>query len=163
MLPSLALAFIVGLLLGSQISYFPLSISFVLFILALLGVGLERFALLPVRQVTWCYGLLLIGVVYWTIIAGSAVRDPSPTPVDETIVDLSGRIDAPVQQSPDRFLIIVKLDEVNFESWSSNRVGLTWRSTERQGFPCVWIVVRPRHSPPIRSHISTGYVCLWYI
>ncbi len=163
MLPSLALAFIVGLLLGSQISYFPLSISFVLFILALLGVGLERFALLPVRQVTWCYGLLLIGVVYWTIIVGSTVRDPGSTPVDETIVDLSGRIDAPVQQSPDRFLIVVKLDEVNSESWSSKRVRLTWRAPERQVFHGDRIGFRARLRPPTGSLNPGGFDYAGYL
>ena len=63
MLSCLILSIVAGLLLGSQIPYFPLATFFALLLIALVCVALERFALLPARQVTWCYGLLLIGVV----------------------------------------------------------------------------------------------------
>jgi competence protein ComEC len=157
MLPSLALAFIVGLLLGSQIPYFPLSISFVLFILALLGVGLERFALLSIRQVTWCYGLLLTGVVYWTIMVGPPVHDQGATQVDEAVLDLNGRIVAPVQQSTDRLLMVVKLDKETPESWSSKHIRLTWRAPDRQVFHGDRIRFRTRLRPPSGSLNPGGF------
>jgi hypothetical protein len=71
MLPSLALAFIAGLLLGSQIPYFPLSTALALLLAAFAGVALERFALVPVRSVTWCDGLLLGGVIYLDVHGGA--------------------------------------------------------------------------------------------
>jgi hypothetical protein len=43
MLPSLALAYIAGLPLGSHIPYFPLSTSLGLLVIAIAGVTLERF------------------------------------------------------------------------------------------------------------------------
>jgi competence protein ComEC len=163
MLPSLALAFIAGLLLGSQIPYFPLSTSFGLLVVALVCVALERFALLPVRRVTWCYGLLLTGVVYWTIMVGPAVRDHGTTQVDEVVLDLSGRIVAPVQQSTDRLLMVVKLDEVSPESWSSKHVRLTWRAPERQVFHGDRISFRARLRPPTGSLNPGGFDYVAYL
>jgi competence protein ComEC len=157
MLPSLVLAFISGLLLGSQIPYFPLSTSFALLFIALVGVTLERLALVPVRPVTWCYGLLLCGVVYWTSMVGPAARDPGATQLDEAVVELSGRIVAPVQQSTDRFLKVVKLDEAASEPWSSKRVRLTWRAPERQVFHGDRIGFRARLRPPTGSLNPGGF------
>jgi competence protein ComEC len=62
------------------------------------------------------------------------VRDPGATQIDESFAELSGRIEAPVQQSADRFLMIVRLDEVTPESSSPTRVKLPWRGPERQVF-----------------------------
>jgi len=63
MLPSLVLAFSAGLLLGSQISYFPLSTFFARLLLALVCVAFERFALRPARHVRWGYRLTVLGGV----------------------------------------------------------------------------------------------------
>jgi competence protein ComEC len=157
MLPSLALAFIAGLLLGSQIPYFPLSTSVAFLVIALVGVTLERFALVPVRSVTWCYGMLLGGVIYWTCMVGPAVRDPGATQLDESFMELTGRIVAPVQQSADRSLMIVRLDEVTSESWSSKRVRLTWRVPERQVFHGDRIGFRARLRTPTGSLNPGGF------
>ncbi|HEY6973974.1 MAG TPA: ComEC/Rec2 family competence protein, partial [Nitrospiraceae bacterium] len=157
MLPSLALAFIAGLLLGSQVPYFPLSVSFALLVVALIGVALERSTLIPARLVSWCYGVLLLGVVYWTIVVGTTVHDPGTARLDEGFLNLSGRIVEPVQQSADRFLIIVKLDESASESWRSQRVRLTWRAPERQVFHGDRIAFRARLRPPTGSLNPGGF------
>ncbi len=157
MLPSLALTFIAGLFLGSQISYFPLSVLLVLVLVAFGGVTLERLAQLPVRYVTWCYGLLLGGVVYWTFVVGPAVRDPDAALFDDTFVEVTGRIVAPVQQSPDRFLMIVKLDEATPEPWARKRVRLTWRVPERQVFHGDRIGFRTRMRAPSGSLNPGGF------
>jgi len=60
MLPSLTLAFIDGLLLGSQVSYFPLVISCVLLLVVFVGVAFERSAVIPARLGSWCLGCLLV-------------------------------------------------------------------------------------------------------
>lgn len=157
MLPSLACAFIAGLFLGAQVPYFPLSVSFALLVAALIAVVLERMALIPVHPATWCYGFLLLGVVYWTIMVGAAVHDPAAIPFDEAVLDLSGRIVAPVQQSPDRFLLIVKLDEATSASWSSKRVRLTWRTPDRQVFYGDRIGFRARLRQPTGSLNPGGF------
>ena len=50
MLPSLTVAFIAGLLVGSQIPYFPLSTSFLLLLTALGTIVLERLNRFSVRR-----------------------------------------------------------------------------------------------------------------
>jgi hypothetical protein len=62
MLPSLTVVFIVGLFIGSQIQYFPLSTSFLLLLAGLGAVALERFNRVSARDSTWHYGILLVGV-----------------------------------------------------------------------------------------------------
>src|SRR5215475_14461317 len=52
MLPPLTVAFIVGLVAGSQIPYFPLSTSFLLLLVALVAILLERFTWFSVHQAT---------------------------------------------------------------------------------------------------------------
>jgi competence protein ComEC len=163
MLPSLAIACIGGLLLGSQVPYFPLSVFFALLVVALIGVAFERSALIPARLVSWCYGALLLGVVYWTIMVGTAVHDPGAARLDEAMLNLSGRIVAPVQQSADRFLIIVKLDESASESWPSQRVRLTWRAPERQVFHGDRIAFRAHLRPPTGSLNPGGFDYATYL
>ena len=76
MLPSLTVAFIAGLLVGSQIPYFPLSASFLLLLSALGAFALERLNRFSVRQATWLYGALLVGVVHWSVTVNLAAHDP---------------------------------------------------------------------------------------
>ena len=56
MLPSLTVAFITGLLVGSQIPYFPLSASFLLFLIAVGIFIIETLNRFSVRKATWLYG-----------------------------------------------------------------------------------------------------------
>ena len=74
MLPSLTVAFITGLLVGSQISYFPLSASFLLLLAALGSFVLERLNRFTARRATWLYGALLGGVVYWSVAVNLAAH-----------------------------------------------------------------------------------------
>lgn len=77
MLPSLAVAFIAGLLIGSQIPYFPLSTSVLLFLVALGTCVFERrLNRVTIRQATWLYGVLLGGVVYWAVAVNLVGQDP---------------------------------------------------------------------------------------
>jgi len=69
MLPTLTMSFVAGLLLGSQILYFPLSTSFPLLLSALGAFALERRNLVSIRQATCLYGALLAGVAYWSVVA----------------------------------------------------------------------------------------------
>ncbi len=110
MLPSLAVAFIAGLLVGSQLPYFPLSASFLLFIAALGAFILERFNRFTVRQATWLYGALLAGVVYWAVAVCLVPQDPLIDHSTDAMTEVSGRIVAPVQQASDRLVMIVRSD-----------------------------------------------------
>jgi competence protein ComEC len=131
MLPSLTVAFIAGLLVGSQISYFPISLSFLLLFVALGTFVLEQLNQLSVRQATWLYGALMLGVVYWSV----AVNLTNPLSIAEyhsdAIVEVTGRIVAPVQQAPDRLVMIIRPDNSIDSSGASRRIRLTWRTPER--------------------------------
>jgi len=131
MLPSLTVAFIAGLLVGSQIPYFPLSVSFLLLLVALGAVVLERLNRFSVRQATWFYGALLVGVVYWSVAVNLAAHDPMGEQSSDAVIEVTGRIVAPVQQAPDRLVMIIRSDDPIDASGASRRVRLTWRTPER--------------------------------
>ena len=111
MLPSLTVAFIAGLLVGSQIPYFPLSASFFLLLSALGAFILERLNRFSVRQATWLYGALLAGVVYWSVAVNLAAHDPMVEQPSDAVIEVTGRIVAPVQQAPDRLVMIIRSDD----------------------------------------------------
>jgi competence protein ComEC len=134
MLPSLAVAFIAGLLVGSQLPYFPLSASFLLFIAALGAFILERFNRFTVRQATWLYGALLAGVVYWAVAVCLVPQDPLIDHSTDAMTEVSGRIVAPVQQASDRLVMIVRSDNPAAASGVSRHIRLTWRTPERLFF-----------------------------
>ena len=134
MLPSLTVAFTAGLLVGSQISYFPLSASFLLLLIALSAAVLERLNRFSIRQATWLYGALLVGVVYWAVAVNLAVHHPMVERSSDAAIEVTGRIVAPVQQAPDRLVMIVRLDDPIDVSGASRHVLLTWRTPERMFF-----------------------------
>ena len=134
MLPSLTAAFIAGLLVGSQIPYFPLSASFLLLLAALGAFVLERLNRLTVRQATWLYGALLGGVVYWSMAVNLASQDPVVDHSYDVVIEVTGRIVAPVQQAPDRLVMIIRSDDPVAASGASRQVRLTWRTPERLFF-----------------------------
>ena len=131
MLPSLTVAFIAGLLVGSQIPYFPLSTSFLLLLTALGTFVLERLNRFSVRQATWLYGALLVGVVYWAVAVNLAAQDPMVEHSSDTAIEVTGRIVAPVQQAPDRLVMIIRSDDPIDASGVTRHVRLTWRTPER--------------------------------
>ena len=131
MLPSLTVAFIAGLFVGSQIPYFPLSTAFLLLLSALGALALERLNRLSIRQETWLYGALLVGVVYWSVDVNLAAHDPIVEQSSDAVVELTGRIVAPVQPAPDRLVMIIRPDDPVTASGASGHVRLTWRTPER--------------------------------
>ena len=134
MLPSLTVAFITGLLVGSQISYFPLSLSFLLLVTVLGAFVLEQLNRVTVRQATWLYGALLVGVVYWAVAVNLAARAPMVEHASDTVIEVTGRIVAPVQQAPDRLVMIIRSDGPIDTSGASRHIRLTWRTPERVFF-----------------------------
>jgi len=131
MLPSLTVAFIAGLLVGSQIPYFPLSASFLLLLAALGSFVLERLNRFSTREATWLYGALLAGVVYWAVAVNLAAQDPMVEQSSDAAIEVTGRIVAPVQQAPDRLVMIIRPDDPIDASGVTRHVRLTWRTPER--------------------------------
>jgi len=110
MLPTLTMSFVAGLLLGSQILYFPLSTSFPLLLSALGAFALERRNLVSIRQATCLYGALLAGVAYWSVVANLSSHGSMVGYSSDALTEVTGRIVAPVQQAPDRLVMIIRSD-----------------------------------------------------
>ncbi|RPH81806.1 MAG: DNA internalization-related competence protein ComEC/Rec2 [Nitrospiraceae bacterium] len=134
MLPSLTVAFIIGLLIGSQFPYFPLSASFLLLLAGLGAVATEQLGQFSARKVTWLYGALLMGVVYWAVVDHLTAPDPMAEHLFDAPIDVTGRIVAPVQQAPDRLVMIIRSDDPGDTSGASRHIRLTWRMPERVFF-----------------------------
>ena len=131
MLPSLTVSFIAGLFIGSLIPYFPLSASFLLLLIASGSFALERLKRLTVRQATWLYGALLMGVVYWSVTVNSVGHDQLAEHSVDAVIEVSGRIVSPVQQTPDRLVMTVRSDGPIDPSGATRHVRLTWRIPDR--------------------------------
>jgi len=125
MLPSLAAVFVLGLLCGSQLSFFPLSI---IVLLAGIAVGfslLERAGHVDSRSALLLYSTLLLGVVYWSLATPTSEPRPTLPPLHETVqASVNGRVIAPVQHSVGRQTILVLTDESDSQA---KRVRLVWR------------------------------------
>mgnify|MGYP001201329017 CR=1 FL=1 len=125
MLPSLAAVFVLGLLCGSQFSFFPLSI---IALLAGIAVGfslLERGGHIDSRFALLLYSSLLSGVVYWSLATPTSEPRPMLPPLHETVqASVNGRVIAPVQHGVRRQTILVQTDESDSPA---KRIRLVWR------------------------------------
>ncbi|MDF0672796.1 MAG: DNA internalization-related competence protein ComEC/Rec2 [Nitrospira sp.] len=125
MLPSLTAAFVLGLLCGAQISFFPFSI---IVLLAGIAVGfsiLERACYIDSTSALLLYAGLLCGVVYWSLATPtSEFSRLSPHPHEPVQASIGGRIVAPVQHSAGRQTILLQTDDTDSES---RRIRLVWR------------------------------------
>src|SRR5574337_25082 len=125
MLPSLTAVFVLGLLCGAQISFFPFSI---IVLLAGIAVGfsiLERACYIDSPSALLLYVGLRSGVVYWSLATPMSESSPiSPHPHETVQAPIVGRIVAPVQHSAGRQAILVQTDDTDSES---RRIQLVWR------------------------------------
>jgi len=157
MLPTLTMSFVAGLLLGSQILYFPLSTSFPLLLSALGAFALERRNLVSIRQATCLYGALLAGVAYWSVVANLSSHGSMVGYSSDALTEVTGRIVAPVQQAPDRLVMIIRSDSHIDASGSIRRVRLTWRTPEKLVFQGDRVVFRAMLRSPSGSLNPGGF------
>ncbi len=131
MLPSVTIAFLVGLLIGSYVQFIPLLVSFLL-VLTAVGFSLvERAGHLSLRSGSLYFGAILAGVVYWPLI--QSVSEPlDPVETVEAPTTVEGRVVEPVRIGRDRLVMVVAPS-----AWArSARVRVTWRAPDifpRQG------------------------------
>jgi competence protein ComEC len=125
MLPFLTAAFFFGLLCGSQLSFFPISIISLLVGVAVGSSILERIGSLESRVALLLYASLLSGVMYWSVISQPPQHHQPSTMGHATVhAPFTGRIIAPVQHSRERQTILVDTEETNSKS---RRIRLVWR------------------------------------
>ncbi|MDN5941173.1 MAG: DNA internalization-related competence protein ComEC/Rec2 [Nitrospira sp.] len=163
MLPSLTVAFIVGLFIGSQTQYFPLSTCFLLLLAGLGAVVLERFNRFSAREATYLYGTLLVGVVYWAAVVNLAAHDPITEDHSDSMIEVTGRIVAPVQQAPDRMVMTIRSDDPVDASGTLRHVRLTWRAPEQVFFQGDRVGFRAIVRPPSGSLNPGGFNYAMYL
>lgn len=142
MLPSLAVAFLIGLVCGAQVQFFPLSVLTVLVVMAV-GLSLvERNGYLTTPSALVLYLSVLSGLIYWSTstVPPSLRQAPVVHTVEQTV--LTGRVIVPVQHGAGRQTIILRADD------GSTRLRLVWRNpglTLHQGD---LVAVHGRYHPP---------------
>lgn len=128
MLPTLAVAFLLGLLVGSQLPFFPLSL-FILLIGVAFGFSiLERAGYLDTHRTLLLYVSLLSGVVYWSLFTPPPTPHPPSTDLPNgRMTSISGRVVMPVQYGVGRQTIVVKADNL---LTGSGRIRVVWRDPD---------------------------------
>ncbi len=157
MLPSLTLAFTVGLTAGSLVPYYPLTVSFILVLTAIGGTILEvRHPGTRARGAA-AFGVVLIGILYWAVAVERAAGSPHVDGLQGGPESLTGRIVAPVQQAPDRMVLLVERDRGPAGRDRRLVVRLTWRVPERLLFQGDRIRVRAKLREPIGALNPGGF------
>lgn len=128
MLPSLTVAFLLGLLVGSQLPFFPLSLFLLLLGLTVGFSMCEQAGYLERPDALRLYASLLSGVVYWSLVS------PAPTPHAPAFdlhgshkTTISGRIVRPVQYGQGRQTVFVETDNLLN---ASRRIRVLWRDPD---------------------------------
>ncbi len=154
MLPSLATAFLLGLLLGSRVPFFPLSIVVGLTAAAVALATLERRARIETRFAHWLYGALLAGVFYWSLFVFFAGQGQVFSARDAD-AEITGRVVAPVQHAPGRVTLIVRREPV--QTGEARRLRLVWRAPDIPVFHGDRIALRAKLRPPSGSLNPGGF------
>ncbi len=128
MLPSLTAAFLLGLLGGSQLPFFPLFL-FALFIGAALGFGIvERAGYFDTRCTLLLYISLLSGVVYWSVTTPPPYPHPPSSDFHNGLnATITGRVVTPVQYGVGRQTILIETDTIMM---TSRRIRVVWRGAD---------------------------------
>jgi competence protein ComEC len=162
MLPSLTLAFICGLTLGSLIPYAPVSIMVALTLAALALSGLDATHRPQAGRGTAWFGCVLLGIVYWFMTVEAPVRPHVQDRGPDVFESCTGRIIAPVQIAADRLSALVRC-EPSPERKQPLVVRLTWRAPDRLLFEGDRIAVRAKLRAPSGSLNPGGFDYATYL
>ena len=155
MLPSLTVLFLLGLLCGSQVPYFPLTLFSLLLGVAIGLSLLERAGLLDSRHTLFLYVSLLSGILCWSAATPPPHPfQPPPNRRDIPQTETVGRIVAPVQHGPGRQTVLVKTDTLLL---GTSQVRLVWREPGRTLHQGDRISLRAKFSPPSGSLNPGGF------
>ena len=151
MLPLLAVAFLIGLVCGAQVSFFPLSVLTALMAMAGILSLVERAGHLTTPTALVLYATVLAGVIYWSLTNAPLSRDPLPIvhSVGETV--LTGRVVVPVQHGAGRQTIMLQADD------GTTRLRLVWRNPGFALHHGDRVSVHGRYHPPQGSLNPGGF------
>ncbi len=127
MLPSLCVAFLSGLVVGSFLPFFPVALLFVLLVFILILSALERAGVIDLpKSFMWCAALCL-GVVYWTGVTPPISGHARDGFLSGSSVEYTGRIVGLVQHAPSRLTMVVEITSSSDEGSLTRKIKLTWR------------------------------------
>ena len=132
MLPSLTITFILGIVLGSYLQFFPLSIASLLIASTLTAVLAERRRLLTSRHGSLLLACLFGGCLYWTVFLWLTAHARVSDRPDALPANLVGTIVESVRHAPGRLTAMVRVtssDDPEIVTPLSLR--LTWRDPDR--------------------------------
>ena len=154
------LAFVFGLFLGYYLPFIPLTVVFILVVLAGVLTWCERKAPLSRRRGLILYAGLVLGVGYWFL--GDWNTDAAElTAYAGSHVMLSGTVVTPVAHSPNRRTMEVAVEWVqkeNIRRSVQGRLRLTWRESDTDVFRGDTItVLRTRLRRPFGTRNPGGF------
>ena len=132
MLPVFTLTFLFGLILGSYLSYFPMSV--VALLLGCIGLltYLETQGALAPRRSQVLFASVVGGCLYWMIFAWFTPHAPLPDNRSALPPHFDGIISEPVRHSPGRLTALVEVTVMEDPSFVVPfHLRLTWRDPDR--------------------------------
>lgn len=153
-------AVLAGVVLGSYLFYFPLSIG-VCLILAAVGLAIgEQRARLSAGEGTALYGALLGGVLLWVVSAGNGPAFPADSLDKQDQILVRGRIVEPPRYAPNRVVLVLDASQVGTGAGDRSlggRLRVTWREPDRRFLPGDEVAFTARLHPPSGTRNPGGF------
>ena len=132
MLPSLTITFVLGLILGSYLLYFPLSVAALLIGAVGLLTFLETQGRLAPRRSQVIFACLVGGCFYWTVFAWLTPHVPLPDSTSALPARFDGTIIESVRHAPGRLTALVEVTAIDDPALAAPfHLRLTWRDPDR--------------------------------
>ncbi|ULA58204.1 MAG: Putative Competence protein ComEC/Rec2 related protein [Nitrospira sp.] len=149
MLPFLTIIFILGIVLGSYLQYFPLSIAMFLIASTMAAVFAERRGRLTARHSSLLLACLFGGCLYWSLYAWSTSHAPVPDRPAALPSTLVGTIVESVRHAPGRLTALVQVTASDDPDLATPFIlRLTWREPDHDLRRGLRIRLRTRvHAP----------------
>ena len=153
-------AFLLGLLSGSYLPFVPLTVVFILVLLAGVLTWCERKALLSRRSGLILYAGLVLGLGYWFLGDWNTDAAELTSYVGSDEVTLSGTVVTPVVHGRDRRTMVVAVQWVqkaDTRQLVQGRLRLTWREPDADVFRGDTMTVRTRLRRPFGTRNPGGF------
>lgn len=153
-------AFLLGLLSGSYLPFVPLTVVFILVLLAGVLTWCERKALLSRRSGLILYAGLVLGLGYWFLGDWNTDAAELTSYVGSGDVTLSGTVVTPVVHGRDRRTMVVAVQWVqkaDTRQLVQGRLRLTWREPDADVFRGDTMTVRTRLRRPFGTRNPGGF------
>lgn len=132
-----AVAFLLGLWLGSWVPFFPISLVILLSTLGLILTWLERSTRIRPKQGLILFGSLICGVVYWTGATWFQNQSDLQKWISPRSIEVTGSVIQPVRRAADRMTMVISvihLTNGHTPTAASGRILVNWRNPDRPVF-----------------------------